>query len=58
MNYNCSIKIKSKKSKFIGCDGKKWSNKFIKYHIKKAVEEENYEWAQECQNELKKRKKL
>ena len=41
--------------RFVGCDGKKWSNDFLKFHIEKAVNEENYEWAQECKEELEKR---
>jgi len=37
---------------FHGCDGKPWSNAFIKTHIKMAIDEENYEWAQQCVDEL------
>jgi hypothetical protein len=41
--------------KFTGCDGKEWSNDFLKFHLQKAVEEENYEWANECKKELERR---
>jgi len=41
--------------KFIGCDGKEWSDDFLKFHLQKAVDEENYEWANECKLELERR---
>jgi hypothetical protein len=41
--------------KFTGCDGKEWDDEFLKFHLKKAVEEENYEWANECKLELERR---
>ncbi|MCB9032205.1 MAG: hypothetical protein H6553_00050 [Chitinophagales bacterium] len=41
--------------KFTGCDGKEWDNEFLKFHLQKAVEEENYEWANECKLELERR---
>jgi hypothetical protein len=55
MNFFCSEVTMPAWDKFTGCDGKKWSNKFLQYHIDKAVQEENYEWAQECKDELDRR---
>jgi hypothetical protein len=42
---------------FTGCDGKLWDDDFIKFHLKEAVEEENYEFANECKLELERRAK-
>lgn len=37
---------------FIGCDRKPWTNEFLLFHLKTAIIEENYEWANECKQEL------
>jgi len=55
MNSCCSDISIPPDEKFVGCDGKKWSDDFLKYHIDLAVENENYEWAAECRDELKRR---
>ncbi|MCB0446091.1 MAG: UvrB/UvrC motif-containing protein [Gelidibacter sp.] len=56
VNCNCSIPYVANSDKFTGCDGKKWSDKFLKYHLNKAIEEENYELASECRDEINRRK--
>jgi len=50
-----TLNFKRHDDRFVGCDGKAWSDEFILFHIKLAVEEERYEWAQECKEELDKR---
>lgn len=55
IGYCSSMPSLPKQGKFIGCDGKAWSDDFVKWHLQKAVDEENYEWAQECKSELLRR---
>lgn len=52
----CDIPIQHP-PKFTGCDGKTLSDKFLRYQIKVAIEQENYEWAAENKAELERRAK-
>lgn len=38
--------------RFIGCDGNPVSDSLLRLWIEKACEEENYEWAGECRDEI------
>ncbi len=55
MCCNLSEGILNQYSKFVGCDGKEWDDSFLIMHLKKAVSDENYEWANECAVELEDR---
>lgn len=43
---------------FTGCDGKVFSNVFLKLILDLAVEGEDYEYAALCRDELKRRKEI
>ena len=49
---------KFRQEPFIGCDGKPWDVDFLKYHIELAIEDERYEFAMECKNEINRREAL
>jgi len=44
--------------KFHGCDGMPWDDEFLNFHLQKAIKEEDYEWAAECRDEIKRRNNL
>lgn len=39
IGYCSSMPSLPKQGKFIGCDGKAWSDDFVKWHLQKAVDE-------------------
>jgi hypothetical protein len=55
MSECCSLSPMPERPKFTGCDGTPWSNEFLCFHLQMAVDEEKYEWANECQLELNRR---
>ncbi|KKM78500.1 hypothetical protein LCGC14_1359280 [marine sediment metagenome] len=49
---NYALPMYSLEDQFLGCDKKPVSDSLLRLWIEKACEEENYEWARECQGEI------